>query len=59
VDGTPGLKQAIIAKLKRENGLDYQPGQILVSCGCKHSLYNLFMAVLNPGDEAIIPAPWS
>ncbi len=58
VDGTPGLKKAIIDKLKRENGLDYQPAQVLVSCGCKHSLYNLFMAVLNPGDEAIIPAPY-
>jgi aspartate aminotransferase len=58
VDGTPGLKKAIIDKFKRENGLDYKPEQVLVSCGCKHSLYNLFMAVLNPGDEAIIPAPY-
>jgi aspartate aminotransferase len=58
VEGTPGLRQAIAAKLKRENTLDYTPEQILVSAGCKHSIYNLLMALLNPGDEAIIPAPY-
>jgi aspartate aminotransferase len=58
VDGTPGLKQAIVAKFKRENGLDYQPGQVLVSCGGKQSFYNLAQALLNPGDEVIIPAPY-
>lgn len=58
VDGTPGLKKAIVDKFKRENQLDYAPEQILVSCGCKHSIYNLMMAVLNPGDEVIIPAPY-
>ncbi|MEY4194060.1 MAG: hypothetical protein RLZZ226_428 [Pseudomonadota bacterium] len=58
VDGTPGLKQAIVAKFKRENGLDYQPGQVLVSCGGKQSFYNLAQALLNSGDEVIIPAPY-
>jgi len=58
VDGTPALKQAIIKKFKRDNQLDYQPNQILVSCGGKQSFYNLCQALLNPGDEAIIPAPY-
>jgi len=58
VEGTPGLKKAIAAKFKRENNLDYAPDQILVSCGCKHSIYNLFQAVLNHGDEVLIPAPY-
>ncbi len=58
VDGTAALKQAIISKLKRENNLDYNNNQILVSCGAKHSLYNLFQATLNDGDEVIIPAPY-
>ncbi len=58
VDGTPGLKQAIVAKLRRENGLDYTLDQVLVSAGGKHSFYNLAQALLNPGDEVIIPAPY-
>ena len=58
VDGTPSLKQAIIAKFSRENGLDYEPKQILVSCGGKQSFFNLSLALLNPGDEVIIPAPY-
>jgi len=58
VDGTAGLKKAIIAKYKRDNGLDYVPKQILVSCGGKQSSYNLTQALLNPGDEVIIPAPF-
>jgi len=58
VDGTPGLKKAIIAKFKRDNGLDYAPEQILVSCGGKQSFYNLCQAYLNSGDEVIIPAPY-
>ena len=58
VDGTPGLKQAIIAKYKRDNGLSYTPEQILVSCGGKQSFFNLAQAYLNPGDEVIIPAPY-
>jgi aspartate aminotransferase len=58
VDGTPGLKKAIINKLARDNHLQYKPNQILVSCGGKHSIYNLFAALLNAGDEVIIPAPY-
>jgi len=58
VDGTPGLKKAIIGKFERDNGLKYEPKQILVSCGGKQSFYNLAQALLNPGDEVIIPAPY-
>ena len=58
VDGTPELKQAIIAKFAKDNQLDYQPAQILVSCGGKQSFYNLAQALLNAGDEVIIPAPY-
>ncbi len=58
VDGTVELKNAIIDKFKRENNLEYNSNQVLVSCGAKHSLYNLFQAILNPGDEIIIPAPY-
>ena len=58
VDGTPSLKQAVIAKFRRDNGLDYTPRQILVSCGGKQSFFNLVQAVINPGDEVIIPAPY-
>jgi len=58
VDGTASLKKAIIAKFKNDNNLDYQPKQILVSCGGKQSSYNLTQAMINPGDEVIIPAPF-
>jgi len=58
VGGTPELRQAIIAKFRRENRLEYTDRQILVSCGCKHSLYNMMQALLNPDDEVIIPAPY-
>ena len=58
VDGTPELKDAIIAKFKRENDLTYTRQQIIVSCGAKQTCFNLCAAVLNPGDECIIPAPY-
>ncbi len=58
VDGTPSLKQAIIAKFSKDNGLVYTPEQILVSCGGKQSFFNLCQALLNSGDEVIIPAPY-
>jgi aspartate aminotransferase len=58
VAGTPDLKQAIIDKLKKDNNLEYTPAEIIVSCGAKHSLYNLFQAILNPGDQIIVPAPY-
>lgn len=58
VDGMPGLKQSICDKFRRDNKLEYSPNQILVSCGGKQSFYNLAQALLNPGDEVIIPAPY-
>src|SRR6266566_8910736 len=58
VDGIPELKAAIARKFKRENNLDYKPGQIIVGTGGKQVLYNALMATLNPGDEVIIPAPY-
>lgn len=58
VAGTLDLKKAIINKFKTENNLEYTPEEIIVSCGAKHSLYNIFQAVFNEGDEVIIPAPY-
>jgi aspartate aminotransferase len=58
VDGIAPLKKAIIDKFKNDNGLEYNPKQILVSCGGKQSSYNLTQALLNAGDEVIIPAPY-
>jgi len=57
-DGMPELKQAICAKFKRDNGLEYTPAQVSVGTGGKQILYNALMATLNPGDEVIIPAPY-
>jgi aspartate aminotransferase len=58
VGGIPELKEAIIAKFKRENALTYKPNQIIVGTGGKQVLYNALMATINPGDEVIIPAPY-
>jgi len=58
VDGTPELKRAVINKLKRDNAVEYTADQILVSCGGKHSFYNLCQAMLDSGDEVIVPAPY-
>lgn len=58
VDGMPNLKKAISEKFARENHLRYEPSQIIVSSGAKQAIYNLFSALLNPGDEVIIPAPY-
>lgn len=58
VEGIDELKDAIIAKFQRDNALSYERSQILVSTGAKQTLYNLCMAVLDPGDEAVIPAPY-
>jgi aspartate aminotransferase len=58
VDGLPELKDAICAKFKRDNGLDYTPAQVTVGTGGKQVLYNALMATLNPGDEVVIPAPY-
>ena len=58
VAGIPELLEAVATKLKRDNGLEYTPSDIIVSNGAKQSLFNLFQAVLNPEDEVIIPAPY-
>jgi len=58
VGGTPGLKKAIIDKMKRDNALDYKPNQVVASNGGKQACYNLCQALLNDGDESIIPAPY-
>jgi aspartate aminotransferase len=56
--GIPELRQAIADKFKRENGLTYKPSQVIVSCGGKHSCYNVILATCQEGDEVIIPAPY-
>jgi aspartate aminotransferase len=58
VGGTPELKDAIVSKFKRDNGLDYVADQVLVSCGGKQSFFNLCQAMIDSGDEVIIPAPY-
>jgi aspartate aminotransferase len=58
VDGTPALKQAIVAKFQRENGIEYRADEITVGTGGKQVLYNALMATLNPGDEVVVPAPY-
>lgn len=58
VDGIPALREAIAAKLKRDNNLEYAPNQIIVNNGAKHSLFNLFAATIQKGDEVIIPSPY-
>ena len=54
--GIPELREAIVEKFKRENGLTYKPSQVIVSCGGKHSCYNVILATCEAGDEVIIPA---
>ncbi|MDY0321831.1 MAG: pyridoxal phosphate-dependent aminotransferase [Arcobacteraceae bacterium] len=58
VEGTVECRRAVANKLKRENGLDYAPSDIVINVGAKHSLFNLFQAVIEEGDEVIIPAPY-
>ena len=58
VAGTPEVLKAVAGKLKRENNLDYKPSQIVVNVGAKHSLFNIFQAIINEGDEVIIPSPY-
>jgi aspartate aminotransferase len=58
VAGILELRQAIATKLRRDNGLDYEPAEILVSCGAKHTLYNIAVALVNPGDEVLVPSPF-
>ena len=56
--GMPELKEVVCQKFKKDNGIEYKPSQIVVSNGAKHSVVNAFMAILNPGDEVIIPGPY-
>ncbi len=56
--GTLALREAVSAKFKRENGLDYSPSEIIVTCGAKHAIFNALAVTLEPGDEVIIPAPY-
>jgi aspartate aminotransferase len=56
--GTPEMKKAVCAKLKRDQELTYEPSQIIINCGAKHSLYNVFMTLVDDGDEVIVPAPY-
>jgi len=58
VGGIPELRAAVCAKLKRDNGLAYEPADILVSVGAKHTLFNLVVALINPGDEVVVPSPY-
>jgi len=58
VGGVPELRAAVCAKFKRDNGLTYEPADVLVSCGAKHTLFNLAVAMLNPGDEVLVPSPF-
>ena len=58
VGGIPELRAAVCAKLKRDNGLDYDPAEVLVSCGAKHTLFNIVTALVNPGDEVLVPSPF-
>ncbi|WP_299522528.1 aminotransferase class I/II-fold pyridoxal phosphate-dependent enzyme, partial [uncultured Lutibacter sp.] len=58
VDGYLDLKQAICRKFKRDNNLEYQPNQVIVSTGAKQSIANVAMVLLNPGDEVLLPAPY-
>jgi aspartate aminotransferase len=58
VAGVPELRAAVCAKFKRDNGLDYEPADVLVSCGAKHTLFNMVVALLDPGDEVIVPSPY-
>jgi len=58
VGGIPELRAAVCHKLKRDNGLEYAADEVMVSCGAKHTLYNIFMALVNPGDEVLIPSPY-
>ncbi|MFQ5827603.1 MAG: pyridoxal phosphate-dependent aminotransferase [Candidatus Methylomirabilia bacterium] len=58
VAGIPELREAVCQKLRRDNGLEYRPAEVVISCGAKHTLYNIFLALLNEGDEVLIPSPY-
>ena len=56
--GMPQLKEAVCERFKRVNNIDYKPSQVLISCGAKHSLYNIIQTLVNPGDGVLIPVPY-
>jgi aspartate aminotransferase len=56
--GSPELKEAVCEKLRKENGLDYEPKEIVINCGAKHSIYNILQVLINPGEEVLIPSPY-
>jgi aspartate aminotransferase len=56
--GSPELKEAVCDKLRKENGLEYATKEVIINCGAKHSIYNIFQVLINPGDEVIIPSPY-
>ncbi len=58
VAGIPELRAAVCTKFKRDNGLEFEPADVLVSCGAKHTLFNMVTAMLNPGDEVLVPSPY-
>jgi aspartate aminotransferase len=58
VGGVSEVRAAVCAKLRRDNGLDYEPADVVVSCGAKHSLFNAMVALLDPGDEVLVPSPY-
>lgn len=58
VSGIPELKQAVCEKFKQDNGLDFDPSQVIISCGAKHTLYNIFQCICDPGDEVILTSPY-
>jgi aspartate aminotransferase len=58
VGGIPELRAAVCAKLQRDNGLAYEPADVLVSCGAKHTLFNIVTTLVNPGDEVLVPSPF-
>src|SRR5207245_1461726 len=58
VGGIAELRAAVVAKLKRDNGLHYEPADVVISCGAKHTLFNIMVALLNPGDQVLVPSPY-
>src|SRR5262249_61779229 len=58
VGGVPELRAAVCGKFNRDNGLAYEPADVLISCGAKHTLFNMVVALLNPGDEVLVPSPF-
>ncbi len=58
VCGIAELRAAVVAKLKRDNGLHYEPADVVISCGAKHTLFNIMVALLNPGDQVLVPSPY-